>query len=70
MSIRLAMDDLLNKKFEVISPFSPSGDQPKAIKELTERINGGEKDIILLGATGTGKSATAAWLIELCNAQR
>lgn len=51
-------------KFEVISEYTPSGDQPKAIKELTERINAGEKDITLLGATGTGKSATAAWLIE------
>ncbi|MDO5048278.1 MAG: excinuclease ABC subunit UvrB [Actinomycetaceae bacterium] len=50
--------------FEVVSEFSPSGDQPHAICELTERINAGEKDIVLLGATGTGKSATAAWLIE------
>lgn len=50
--------------FEVITEFTPSGDQPKAIKELTERITDGEKDIVLLGATGTGKSATAAWLIE------
>ncbi|MGA7203094.1 MAG: excinuclease ABC subunit UvrB [Specibacter sp.] len=50
--------------FEVISEFQPAGDQPAAIKELTERINNGEKDIVLLGATGTGKSATAAWLIE------
>ncbi|HHT41172.1 MAG TPA: excinuclease ABC subunit UvrB, partial [Actinomyces sp.] len=50
--------------FEVISEFTPSGDQPTAIKELAERINAGEKDIVLLGATGTGKSATAAWLIE------
>ncbi|WP_104091591.1 excinuclease ABC subunit UvrB [Arthrobacter sp. GMC3] len=50
--------------FEVISDFQPAGDQPAAIKELTERINNGEKDIVLLGATGTGKSATAAWLIE------
>lgn len=50
--------------FEVVSEFSPSGDQPTAIRELTERINAGEKDIVLLGATGTGKSATAAWLIE------
>ncbi|MDK8352035.1 excinuclease ABC subunit UvrB, partial [Gleimia europaea] len=50
--------------FEVVSEFSPSGDQPTAIKELAERINAGEKDIVLLGATGTGKSATAAWLIE------
>lgn len=50
--------------FEVISPYTPSGDQPQAIKELTERINNGEADIVLLGATGTGKSATTAWLIE------
>ena len=50
--------------FEVISEYEPAGDQPKAIKELTERINRGEKDIVLVGATGTGKSATAAWLIE------
>ena len=50
--------------FEVVSEYQPAGDQPKAIKELTERVNNGEKDIVLLGATGTGKSATAAWLIE------
>ncbi|WP_124054812.1 excinuclease ABC subunit UvrB [Arcanobacterium ihumii] len=53
-----------DSKFEVISEYSPSGDQPQAIKELTERINAGEKDVVLLGATGTGKSATTAWLIE------
>src|SRR5918996_1447867 len=50
--------------FEVISDFKPAGDQPAAIAELTERINNGEKDVVLLGATGTGKSATTAWLIE------
>ncbi|WIV42660.1 excinuclease ABC subunit UvrB [Glutamicibacter nicotianae] len=50
--------------FEVISEYEPAGDQPQAIKELTERINAGEKDIVLLGATGTGKSATTAWLVE------
>ncbi|QCB97765.1 excinuclease ABC subunit B [Arthrobacter sp. PAMC25564] len=50
--------------FEVISEFKPAGDQPAAIAELTERINNGEKDVVLLGATGTGKSATTAWLIE------
>lgn len=50
--------------FEVISEFQPSGDQPAAIEQLTQRLNAGEKDIVLLGATGTGKSATAAWLIE------
>ena len=48
----------------VVSEFSPSGDQPTAIAELTRRINSGEQDVVLLGATGTGKSATAAWLIE------
>ena len=50
--------------FEVISEYKPSGDQPTAIAELTDRINNGEKDVVLLGATGTGKSATTAWLIE------
>jgi excinuclease ABC subunit B len=50
--------------FEVISEYSPSGDQPQAIKELAARINAGETDVVLLGATGTGKSATTAWLIE------
>ena len=50
--------------FEVISDYKPSGDQPTAIAELTDRINNGEKDVVLLGATGTGKSATTAWLIE------
>jgi excinuclease ABC subunit B len=51
-------------RFEVISDFTPSGDQPEAIRELAKRINAGETDIVLLGATGTGKSATTAWLIE------
>lgn len=50
--------------FEVIAEYSPSGDQPHAICELAERINGGEQHVVLLGATGTGKTATAAWLIE------
>ncbi|MFF3037422.1 excinuclease ABC subunit UvrB [Arthrobacter citreus] len=50
--------------FEVVSDYSPAGDQPTAIKELAERINAGEKDVVLMGATGTGKSATAAWLVE------
>ncbi|OFT82029.1 excinuclease ABC subunit UvrB [Corynebacterium sp. HMSC29G08] len=52
------------KPFEVISEFEPSGDQPSAIKELDERLRRGEEDVVLMGATGTGKSATAAWLIE------
>lgn len=50
--------------FEVISDYVPAGDQPTAIAELTKRIKAGEKDVVLLGATGTGKSATTAWLIE------
>ncbi|AYJ33974.1 excinuclease ABC subunit UvrB [Corynebacterium xerosis] len=50
--------------FEVISDFEPSGDQPQAIAELSERLTRGEREVVLMGATGTGKSATAAWLIE------
>ncbi|HEX5331284.1 MAG TPA: DEAD/DEAH box helicase family protein, partial [Cellulomonas sp.] len=50
--------------FEVVSDYTPSGDQPTAIADLTARIRAGEKDVTLLGATGTGKSATTAWLIE------
>jgi excinuclease ABC subunit B len=50
--------------FEVVSDFEPSGDQPAAIEELERRVRAGEKDVVLLGATGTGKSATTAWLIE------
>ncbi|MBS6753207.1 MAG: excinuclease ABC subunit UvrB [Varibaculum cambriense] len=52
------------KPFKVKAPYEPSGDQPQAIAQLTQRINNGEKDIVLLGATGTGKSATSAWLVE------
>src|ERR1700712_3032804 len=51
-------------KFEVISDFEPAGDQPAAIESLERRIRAGEKNVVLLGATGTGKSATTAWLIE------
>ena len=50
--------------FKVISDYVPSGDQPAAIAEMARRIEAGEKDVVLLGATGTGKSATTAWLIE------
>lgn len=50
--------------FEVVSDYTPSGDQPTAIAELVKRLNDGEQDIVLLGATGTGKTATTAWLIE------
>jgi excinuclease ABC subunit B len=50
--------------FRVVSEFEPSGDQPQAIDELAARVSAGEKDVVLLGATGTGKSATTAWMIE------
>ncbi|HET6918864.1 MAG TPA: DEAD/DEAH box helicase family protein, partial [Jiangellaceae bacterium] len=51
-------------RFRVVSEFEPAGDQPAAITALAERVNAGETDVVLLGATGTGKSATTAWLIE------
>ena len=54
----------INSLFQVISDYVPAGDQPQAIEEIAKRINAGEKDVVLLGATGTGKSATTAWLIE------
>jgi excinuclease ABC subunit B len=50
--------------FEVITEMTPAGDQPAAIAQITERIGDGEKDIVLLGATGTGKTATVAWVAE------
>jgi excinuclease ABC subunit B len=52
------------RPFEVVSEYTPSGDQPRALDELEKRILAGESDVVLLGATGTGKSATTAWLIE------
>src|SRR5882757_8217154 len=61
-----AVDDIVRVggEFEVVSPHQPAGDQPAAIEELERRIAAGERDVVLLGATGTGKSATTAWLIE------
>ena len=53
-----------DKPFVVKSPYKPSGDQPQAIAELAERVENGENDVVLMGATGTGKTATTAWLIE------
>jgi len=50
--------------FHVVADYAPSGDQPQAIDELEQRIRAGERDVVLLGATGTGKSATTAWLVE------
>jgi len=52
------------RPFEVVSDYTPSGDQPRALDQLEGRILAGESDVVLLGATGTGKSATTAWLIE------
>ncbi|MGO3060574.1 excinuclease ABC subunit UvrB [Corynebacterium casei] len=52
------------RAFEVVSEYQPAGDQPTAIAELDRRLNEGDRDVVLMGATGTGKSATAAWLIE------
>ncbi|GIH45940.1 excinuclease ABC subunit UvrB [Microbispora rosea] len=57
----------LNRKvapFQVVTDMTPSGDQPAAIEALERRVRAGEKDTVLLGATGTGKTATVAWLIE------
>ena len=61
-----AISDLQRKPhpFQVISDYIPSGDQPAAIAEIAARIERGDNDVVLLGATGTGKSATTAWLIE------
>ncbi|MCB0948096.1 MAG: excinuclease ABC subunit B, partial [Mycobacterium sp.] len=61
-----AVDDIVREggRFEVVSEFEPAGDQPAAIEDLERRIRAGERDVVLLGATGTGKSATTAWLIE------
>jgi excinuclease ABC subunit B len=50
--------------FQVVSDFQPSGDQPTAISDIERRIRAGEKDVVLLGATGTGKTATVAWAVE------
>jgi excinuclease ABC subunit B len=50
--------------FKVVSDFEPSGDQPAAIAELAKRVRRGDRNTVLLGATGTGKSATTAWLVE------
>ncbi|MDN5805252.1 MAG: excinuclease ABC subunit UvrB, partial [Microlunatus sp.] len=60
------IEDLLRTvaPLKVVSDFEPSGDQPQAIAELERRVKSGEQDMVLLGATGTGKTATVAWLAE------
>jgi excinuclease ABC subunit B len=54
----------LDGRFTVISDYKPAGDQPTAIDDLERRVRRGDRHTVLLGATGTGKSATAAWLVE------
>jgi excinuclease ABC subunit B len=54
----------LDGTFSVVSDYQPSGDQPTAIEDLTRRVRKGDRHVVLLGATGTGKSATTAWVIE------
>ena len=65
--MRPELQDKLPKSgraFHVVSDYQPAGDQPQAIEQLANRLSAGESDVVLLGATGTGKSATSAWLIE------
>ncbi|WP_323791475.1 excinuclease ABC subunit UvrB [Nocardioides sp.] len=50
--------------FKVVSDYQPAGDQPAAIEEISKRVSGGVEDVVLLGATGTGKTATVAWVAE------
>ena len=54
----------LDGRFEVVSDYKPAGDQPTAIAELERRVRRGDRNTVLLGATGTGKSGTTAWLME------
>jgi excinuclease ABC subunit B len=54
----------LDNRFQVVSDYQPSGDQPTAIEDLERRVRRGDRHVVLLGATGTGKSATTAWLVE------
>src|SRR4051812_24161327 len=61
----MALDiPVLDGRFEAVSEFHPAGDQPAAIADLERRVRRGDLHTVLLGATGTGKSATTAWLIE------
>ena len=58
---------MTNGKFEIVSKYAPSGDQPRAIEELVENINQGVKEQVLLGATGTGKTFTIANVVQAVN---
>ncbi|MBQ5762958.1 MAG: DEAD/DEAH box helicase family protein, partial [Aeriscardovia sp.] len=57
----------LRKDFKVNEDWKPSGDQPAAVEEIAKRFRSGQRDVVLMGATGTGKSATTAWAIEKLN---
>ena len=63
-SQKRARDLMSGQRFEVISEFQPAGDQPKAIAQLSDGIERGDRFQTLLGITGSGKSATIAWTIE------
>ena len=58
---------MTNGKFEIVSKYAPSGDQPRAIEALVENINQGVKEQVLLGATGTGKTFTIANVVQAVN---
>lgn len=61
------IDKQENRAFKLVSKYQPSGDQPQAIAELVDNIEGGEKSQILLGATGTGKTYTMSQVISKVN---
>ena len=54
----------MDEKFKIISPFEPAGDQPTAVNELCQGLKRGEKNQVLLGVTGSGKTFTMAKIIE------
>lgn len=54
----------MSNQFEVVSPFEPSGDQPEAIRQLCDGLRRGERNQVLLGVTGSGKTFTMAKIIE------
>ena len=54
----------MSNEFKVVSPFEPSGDQPEAIKQLCDGLRNGERNQVLLGVTGSGKTFTMAKIIE------
>ncbi|WP_390405945.1 excinuclease ABC subunit UvrB [Lacticaseibacillus jixiensis] len=61
------IERMADRKFELVSPYQPAGDQPQAIEQLTQGFLHGEKEQILLGATGTGKTFTMSNIIANLN---